>query len=159
MKLRFMRQVHRNAYSVHNAGFSLIEILLVLCITVSLVLVTLPIGLQFFQLKSLDVVAHTIASTLERAEGNAFYGKAGSAWGVYVFPGGYTLFSGPSYSGRYLAYDETFRIEDGYVVSGDTEVVFRPLDGSTANDATIQIVSGQDQLQIKINTRGVVIVE
>lgn len=157
--LCFLGQVHKNADSVKQGGFSLIEILLVLGISLTLLLATLPIGLRFFRLENLDVIAHSIATTIRSAEGNAFYGKAGSAWGVRIFPGSYTLFSGATYESRYAPYDETFPIEEGYVLSGDTEVVFAPLEGSTISNKSFQVTSGDEHVQILINTRGVVTIE
>lgn len=159
MKVPTQTYLGATLYSRARRGYSLLEVLLVLGIVITLTLVTLPIGLRFFRLERLDGAAHAVASELARAEANAFYGRAGSAWGIHFFPHQYVLFSGASYDSRSTVYDEVYPLEDQTLSGSSDEIIFLQGSGVTLSPQDIILQSQRDHLFIRVSAQGVINVE
>lgn len=144
-----------NFVKLNNKGFTLIEILIVVAIGVFLVILTLPLGINFYRTQQLDSAAGETVQALRRAQLNAMSVKDDSAFGVYFGSGQtgqYVLFRGNSYSVR--TDEEVFDIVDDIVFGGISEVVFSRLDGIPDAVGNITLTLGADTKTVNINTAG-----
>ena len=79
------------------AGFTLLEIILVVAIIAILTAVVIPISQTAFTQNSLDTVTRNIESDLSLAQTYARSGKNNSAWGVHIENNIVTIFAGSVY--------------------------------------------------------------
>ena len=140
--------------SKSGAGFTILELLLVMAAAILIAAFTIPVGIRFFQTQSLDETTMSIFSTLRRAENQAIFQKNDSAFGVKFLSVSYVLFQGSSYSGRTQSEDESFILSGGITTSGIDEVVFAKLTGIPNITGTLTITSGSDSQTININAQG-----
>lgn len=135
-------------------GFTLVELMIVIAILALLIAGAVPLAVNFYNLRNLDVQEQHIVQALRRAQLKAMSGEADSAFGVYIVPGQYVLFKGDSYATRDPAYDEVFNLPANLSVSGLSEVVFSKLNGTTTNTGNITLTIGNRTKVININEMG-----
>lgn len=129
------------------------ELLIVLCLAVILVVLTFPIGLNFYRNQELDETSSNVISVLRKAQSQSAFQKNDSSFGVKFLPGSYVLFQGDSYAARIQGEDEIFSLPLGISASGADEIVFAKLSGTAAPSA-ITISSGSRNQAININEYG-----
>lgn len=137
----------------NNAGFTLIELLITIAIASAVATMTLPVGMRFYQMQTLDEAAIDMLSALRRAYAHAVFQKNDSAFGVKFLSGSYTLFQGSSYAARTVSEDENVNLSSGLTTSGIDEIVFSKLAGTTS-DAVLTVSLGSDNRNIAVNTKG-----
>src|ERR1051326_7784778 len=108
----------KSQHSESDAGFTLIEILLVLALIVLVVGVTLPLAWGFLQSSDLDISTLTAVQSLRRAQQLAAEGAADSSWGVELEQQTVTVFSGSSFASRDSNLDEQFNLPESLNYSG-----------------------------------------
>ena len=108
-------------------GFTLIEVIIVLAISLLLIAFAISIYGQFQKFAQLNDMHDQIAQTLHIAEQRARAGYNNSVHGVYIESDGVTLFQGSSYGVRQSEYDRVIHVPTGLSLSsalpGD-EVIF-----------------------------------
>lgn len=140
-----------------RAGFTLLEILLVLAMISIISGFSIPVY-QTFQVKNdLDISANTVASSFRRAQVLAEASDGDSQWGVKVLSGSITLFQGASYAARTSAFDEVFTVPTSIVPTGLSEVVFDRLTGQALSTGTVTMTATTGQVRtIAITAKGTV---
>lgn len=136
-------------------GFTFLEVLIVLAISVLLAILTFPIGLRFFQSQLLDEAVSGIENALRRAGAQSFSQKNDSAFGVKFLSGSYTLFQGNSYATRVVNEDENFILAQNISVGGPNEIVFTKLSATTTS-AVFTVTLGQDLETLSVSAMGIV---
>ncbi len=130
------------------AGFSLIEVLLVVAIMG--ILAALGTSSYFGYLKNVEIdsVSREIVSVLREAQGRAMAGDSGKKWGVHFVNGDddyYELFStATDYSGGTAGAATYLRPGVEFVVpspGGSLDVIFSRISGTTAATSTVVISS------------------
>ncbi len=142
-------------------GFTLIEILLVLAITVGVFLLTVPLGLKFYQTQIVKGVRSEIINTLQQARQSSILQKNDSAFGVSfdAIPDNYIFFQGNSYKERESVYDIIFPLPDKISVSGLSNIVFSKLFGNPSVTGIIFVTYGDIIQSITIENEGINIKE
>lgn len=110
-----------------HSGFTLIELIIVIALIVIFTLMTLPLGIDFYQEQMLEGETTKLAENLKIAQSRSRTAREDSSWGIaFNQPeeGYYTLFRGGSYE---VGEDyEIFEIERNVeIVSEIEEVVFQ----------------------------------
>ncbi|KPJ57115.1 hypothetical protein AMJ49_02330 [Parcubacteria bacterium DG_74_2] len=108
----------------NGAGFTLLEILILVGIIIILTSFLLPVGLNFYKSQQLETQAQAVIQTLRRAQLKAIAIELDSSFGVYFTDDNYTLFKGDSYLTRDIQYDEIFDFPVTIKISGLSEFVF-----------------------------------
>ena len=135
-------------------AFTLLELLFVVAIIVFLVLLIIPLGLNFYKSQQLDTHTRQIIQTLRRAQLSAMSVEEDSSFGVYLTNDNYTLFRGSSYVTREIQYDEVFDLPQIVNISGFSEVVFSKLDGLSSATGQIILTNNIKTNAIDINKMG-----
>ena len=141
-------------YGSKAKGFTLVELLMVLGILALLIVVSLPLTVNFYKTRQLDVHEQGIVQALRRAQLKAMSIERNSAFGVYLTSTQYVLFKGSSYAARDTSYDEVFDLSGNLSVSGLSEIVFSKLNGTTTDTGTITLSIDDKTESININEMG-----
>lgn len=140
----------------HNAGFTFIEVILVLAIIGILALLSGAFYGRFYDRVAMQNVANGVVGELQKAQLYAMEGRSASSWGIHNGSPQLILFKGGSYAGRDSAFDEIFTIYPPASVSGFTDVVFSRMTGTPSATPTIQIVTSVATQSVSINSMGVI---
>ena len=113
-----------------KAGFTLMELLVVIGLIVLFAAMTTPYGINFYEEVSLEENADMLAQSLKKCQSRAIAGKEDSDWGVKISPDDqecsscYVIFKGGSYDTRDENFDQVFTMTSEVSLDGVTEVVF-----------------------------------
>jgi prepilin-type N-terminal cleavage/methylation domain-containing protein len=135
-------------------GFTLLEILLVIGIISILLILVVPISLDFYKNQEIETQTQFLIQTLRRAQLEAVSGELDSPFGVSISSQNYTLFKGNSYMGRDTRYDEIFDLPEIIQPSGISEVVFSKLEGKPSVTGNIILSNNSNTKIININLLG-----
>jgi Tfp pilus assembly protein FimT len=141
-----------------RAGFTLLEISLVIAIVIILMGFIVPLGFDFYKREQLGNQAQQILQTLRRAQLKSIAVELDSSFGVYFDNNNkkYILFKGNFYSevGRDTKYDEIFDLPQVITISGPSEVVFSKFEGEPNVTGDVVLSSNNDSRTININKMG-----
>jgi prepilin-type N-terminal cleavage/methylation domain-containing protein len=145
-----------NFFEIKTKGFTLVELVLVIAILALLIIVSLPLAINFYQARQFDVYKNGIVQTLRRAQLKAMSVEADSSFGFYISSDSkkYVLFKGNSYNTRDDAWDEVFELPDNLLISGITEVVFTKLRGIPSDTGNLSLMIDNRTETININEMG-----
>ena len=126
-------------------GFTLIEILVVIAITVILITLAVP-TYRFFQKES-DLMNNTekIINTLRLSQNKTLSSEGASQYGVHLDQTTYTLFKGNNYILRDDSFDEIHEFPESVEISevildgGGSEVIFDRISGTTSQFGSLTI--------------------
>ena len=138
----------------NKAAFTLVELLIVMAIFALLITASIPVSINFYKARTLDVNQNGLVQTLRKAQLKAMSIEADSSFGVYITQGKYILFRGSSYKTRDANFDEIFKLPSNIEVSGLSEIVFSKLDGIPSKTGDITLTSGSKSETISINKVG-----
>lgn len=141
-----------------RAGFTLVELILVLAISIILFSVIGSLAVNTYPKSQIRSNAAAVTQTIRLAQTYTLSRKYDSAWGVYRTSTDLTLFAGTSYATRNTAHDQIHVFPAGITASGLVEVVFHPLDGTTTDVGTITLTSDAtgESVVLTVNENGVV---
>lgn len=130
-----------------SQGFTLIEILLVVGISVLIFAFSTPYSLNFYRTQLVEEVRNNVISALQQARHNAVLQKNDSSFGVTLseVSDSYVLFQGEDYNdadgvnGRDSSLDEVYPVISEITFSDLTDVVFSKLTGLPSATGTITI--------------------
>ncbi len=100
-----------------KSGFSAIELMLVIALSVILVAAAAPLYGTFYQSTQLNDAAARLKQTFQLARQRSISRYNASAHGVYVDVHSYTLYSGTSYASRTASYDQVTTVDSGLTFS------------------------------------------
>jgi prepilin-type N-terminal cleavage/methylation domain-containing protein len=142
---------------MHQKGFTLIELILVIAIMTIVAGATLPLSYKFLTQNDLELATQKIVQSIRRAEFLAASGNSDSTWGVHVATTDVTLFNGTGYLARDLSKDEKLSFDNVVTLGGTTDFVFQKLSGYPISSGTITLTSQDNVVKtIIINNRGLI---
>ena len=112
-----------------NKGFTLIEILLVVGISIILFSLAFPVSVTFYRNQQLESVSKEITQNLRRAQLKSVSTEQDSSFGMYFEQEKYTLFKGDSFANRDIVFDELFNLPSVITIGGLSEIVFSKVEG------------------------------
>lgn len=140
-----------------QAGFTLMEILLVMALLVIVASFSLPIFTAVQSRSDLDNTAIMIAQTLRRAQILTQAVDGDTTWGVYLAAGSLTLFKGSSFASRETNYDEVFDLATNITPSDLTEIVYSKFYGLPQVTGAITLTSINNNIKtLNLNAKGAV---
>ncbi|MCZ2845757.1 MAG: hypothetical protein O2U61_04565 [Candidatus Bathyarchaeota archaeon] len=128
--------------------------MLTIAILVSLIIISLPLGINFYRTRQLDTHENGVVQVLRRAQLKSRSIDDDSSFGVYITTDRYILFKGSSYSDRDPTYDEVSDIPGGFIISGISEVVFSKFQGLPSTTGSIILTTDTKSETIYINEVG-----
>lgn len=137
-----------------SAGFSLVEILIVLGLTIIFVGLSATVGNQAIRNAEFDRVRELIRSELASAQTDSIGGTSDSNWGVAFFPNAITRYRGTSYAARITADDRVTTFGNAVVISGTSDVTFSRPFGLPVSPATITVSDGIHTAITTVNSAG-----
>src|SRR3989344_6838287 len=141
-----------------GAGFTAVEILMVIAIISLLAGMGLFISMDFYRSYSFRSDRDMTVSILERARAKSLANINSSAHGVYFDSGSseFVLFQGDSYSdpGRDTSLDQEISLNSGIAVTGINEVVFEQLTGNASIAGDMVLSYGVQSAVITFNEEG-----
>lgn len=135
-------------------GFTLVELLLAVSLTVIISAFIFPFGIGFYEAQVVNETREGIVNTLRRAQYFAITGKRESAFGVKIVPGEYILFEGESYESRIASNDERYSTPKVVQYDGFDEVVFNLWSGQPSTSGIFTVTLGNRHKDIHIATSG-----
>ena len=137
-------------------GFTFIEIAIVVALTSLLLIVIIPLALQFFKTQNVTDTTTTLLSSLRDAHSMAVSQKNNSSFGVKFLSSSYVVFQGSSYTSRTQSEDTVIPVPTNTTISGMSEIVFTKRTGIPNITGVILVQSGSKNLSISINTQGII---
>jgi len=139
-----------------KSGFTLIELIIVIAISIFLVAIFFPIGFNFFQIQVLNGATDSIVWLLKQAESSAISQKNNSAFGLYLAQNQAILFQGDNYQGRVASQDINVSIPMSIRITGLQEIDFAKKTGLPSQAGSIFLsLDGRSQ-EIQINSIGLI---
>lgn len=144
----------RQALEHSRAGFTLVEVLIVLGMLATLATIGLAISIPFLRVQTVSAAADTVEAQLASAQ-FASYAQADDAFhGIAVLPGEVVHFEGPSYAQRDPTRDVSYNIASQITASGQTEIVFQKGALYPSSPSTIALELAGRTLEVSISTYG-----
>lgn len=159
-KVKGQRSVVKGQRSVVNKGFTLIEFLLVIGITVILAGVASVVYGNLQVSAQLNETSAQMAQNLRLAREQSIAGLNNVAHGIKFDAGQYTLFQGASYLSREYSYDRVYPLDSALTITttlSGNEIVFSKGVGAPSASGTITLshsVSGSRE--VSVNSQGII---
>lgn len=141
-----------------RAGFTLIELIIVVAIISMLGSFVSFAIISFLGQNNLKNTTEQLASTLKTAQQQSMAGKNNSSWGVRISSGNIILFSGSSYASRNPAFDVTYTVPPTISIPS-TDIVFEKITGNTNSSYILAITGQNDSSTVIVNQLGTVDVQ
>ncbi|MCX6740707.1 MAG: type II secretion system protein [Candidatus Parcubacteria bacterium] len=139
-----------------NKGFTLIEVIIVICIFLLLGAIFWPVGANYYRQQVLDKSEQQIVWILKQARANAINQENNAAFGVYLNQGALILFEGTMFSQRNQEADIVYHLAPNITLSGEKEFVFLPNTGEVEIPGKIMISLNAMNKEISVNKLGVI---
>jgi len=140
----------------HKAGFTLIEVLIVIALMAILVAIMLPVSVDYQKRNDLDVAQTTFVQGVRRAQQLSMGAEGDSQWGLVAISGGIVIFKGSTYSLRDATYDEVFDMSPAIVVTGQSEFDFAKTTGLPSQTGVVTLTNENYQETVSVNAKGIV---
>lgn len=138
-----------------RAGFTFIELVIVIAIVAIMALAALPFIGRFQQSQTLQSLSEDIAHALSRAQVRAMTGDGAMRWGLRILSGSYVLYAGTSYAAHVAAHDEIHTVALPAVFAGQREYTFDGVNGKpTRSGSLILTDSSGNSATITVNAQG-----
>lgn len=147
-------------------GFTFIELLVVLGLTVTLAALAVPLFFNWQSQSGLDTAAQELIGAIREAQARAMAGDGASPWGVYFDDAAagdrFVLFRGASFATRDAAFDQATGLPpsvtyDAVLVAGGEAVVFTRGRGTTGNTGSVTLRSSEGRTaELRVNAAGAV---
>lgn len=139
-----------------TAGFTLIEMLLVVGIIGVISLIGAPLYINLNNVNQLDAASNLLVQDLYQAQTHSRNQSQDSQWGVAVNGQVITLFAGTSYATRNTAYDANYTVPTAIHLSGSSQVVYSKLYGLPTSTGTFNFSGGGKTSAVSVNSKGTV---
>jgi len=137
-------------------GFTLVEILVVLCVMFILLGAVVIISFNFIKNREIAVVSETMVSYLRAAEQRALASEGNTSHGVSVAGGNLTLFRGASFANKVAGYNTVLPYPSYITITGFTEVVFAKQTGAPSFTGAITVNNGIRTATITVYSTGAI---
>lgn len=137
----------------HNAGFTILEIIIAFAIITTILMLTAPFIFSFFRQNTLRAERNILLGLLKQARTLSMTNEQLSSYGVHIGSSQFTLFKGNTYASRDISFDYAVARQSGTTISGPTEIEFNRLSGRTAS-TSFEIQLAQNKTKIRINSEG-----
>ena len=139
------------------AGYSLVELLVVIGILVLIAALSYSAYVAMLQHKTLDADGALIVAELSQARSLTLSGESGDQWGVHFASTSVTLFEGASYSAGasgnvVTSFDSADSLFSITLAGGGSDVLFQRLTGETAQSGAITLALVASSTQTKTVT-------
>ncbi len=157
-----LRKIYSHKQPVaHTAGFTLIEVIVVVAIMGVVLGASLFFTSSQFKRESLHSERRLLVTALQTARSNAMNNVRQTAHGVALYPdgfNGYVIFSGSSYASRLVGTETKLSSQYPVVLGSGTphEIVFSQLSGDASYDGEIILIdlSSHSSTSVNINYAG-----
>lgn len=139
-----------------SAGFTLLEMLLVITIITILMAVSVPLYASLSNRNQLQVSTSLLAQDLYQAQANSRAELNNSAWGVAINGQTITLFQGNSYASRSTAQDVNYVVPTAIQMSGNSQIVYSRLYGLPTATANFSLSGAGQTMPMAVNSKGMV---
>lgn len=136
-------------------GFTLIELIVVICILILMLAIFWPIGMNFYMQETLNKTQQQVVWILKQARANAVNQKNNAAFGVQLVTGSAIMFQGNSFETRQQEQDVIYTLATSVNVSGAQTIVFAPNTGFVSASLTIKLSIPAASKEISVNPLGV----
>lgn len=141
----------------HQAGFTMLEVLLSLAVIALIGGIGVPVYNSFQNRNSLDVAVSTYASSVRRAQVLSQGMSGDSPWGVRINVGDITLFKGANFAARDTAFDEIFKIPTSISFVGQQEIIMAKMSGLPSSTGSLTLTSANNESRtLLVNAKGMV---
>ena len=137
-----------------GAGFSLLEILIVLALFTVLGGMALVVSMDAYRSYAFSSEQDLLVSLLQKARSQSQNNIDQSAHGLSLAAGAYTLFEGSDYAHRNLSADVVFSPSSNYALSGLTEVIFSQMSATTTAGEIVLNDNAHPKAAISLNYEG-----
>jgi len=137
------------------AGFTFLEIILVVAILTVVFGLGIPILYQFYTRYQLDSEYQLLHSLLAQARNSAMINRNESSHGFFMDSNNFMVFQGSSYASRSASEDRIFPRSGAISVNGPAELVFSSLAGATAS-STFILNNAYSQKTVYVNSEGLI---
>ena len=144
------------AHNKLQAGFTTVEMLLVVGIMMILTAIGAPLYMNLSNTNQLDSATNLLVQDLYQAQTHSRNQSQDSAWGVAVNGQVITLFAGTSYAARNTAYDVNYTVPMAIHLSGSTQVVYSKLYGLPTSVGSFGLTGGGKTSAVSVNSKGTV---
>ena len=146
----------RRASSSSPEGFTLLELIVTMAITVLLASLGYVFSFQYVRLQHLREAAQIVSAELEQARAESYGQKDTAGHGVKVFADHVVRYTGASYAARTTAKDASTTFPISGTLSGDDEIEFP--EGGYAPDAasTVTLTIDTRAIDISVSAYGLV---
>jgi prepilin-type N-terminal cleavage/methylation domain-containing protein len=140
------------------AGFTLVELLVVIGIMGLLLAAAGPLAHAFVIQNDIQDSSSVYAQTLRRAQSLAEASRGDSGWGVIIATSSVILFKGSSYAARDSSYDEPYPFTTALIITGISEVDFAKFTGlpNATGTTTINASGASASKTVTINAKGTI---
>ena len=139
-----------------QAGYTLIEEVMVVGIIAVLAVFTLPVYSNLQNSNGLDVTVNTLVQDLYQAQILSRDEENSTSYGVYITNQTITLYAGSSYATRNVQTANVFTMPVNITVSGLSEVDFSKLYGFPSTTGTFTLKDNSASRVVTINSMGMV---
>lgn len=134
-----------NTYSSHTRGFSLMELMVVIAISVLLMGISLGVFSALTQKQIVEKSTENVYAVLQEARNKTILGENGSQYGVRFASSSITLFQGSAYNPSSASNITTVlnprtEISSINLTGGATTIVYSKLSGQPNATGTIQVI-------------------
>lgn len=147
-RIRIMSRAKRETLRYSDAGFTLIEVLVIIGIMAILMILALPVYRSFQDESDLNNSTEEIINTLRIAQNKTLASEGASQYGVYFdtsIPYQVIMFKGENYTTRDSSFDKINKLPDNIEIyeinlaGGESEVVFNRINGETSQTGNLSL--------------------
>lgn len=147
-----------------HAGYTLIEVLVVLGILATITVAALPAFGTFRSGRDVERDRRAIVAVLRSAQSRAMTGTGDASWGVRFSGDGYVLYRGPTYADgmignvEYRLAGSTYAATSVFASGAGTtdRVLFEKLRGTTENHGTLTLVGIERTVEVTVTAAGAI---
>ncbi len=140
--------------SLPKAGFTLIEIVIVMAIVMFIGTIGVIVSANSYQRYLFHSDLDTAVALVSKARSSAMHSIGEMSHGVYFGdPDNFILFRGESYASRVISFDLPVERSKATTASGTSEVIFNPPSGESTN-MVLTLSNGVQSFNITINDEG-----
>ncbi len=143
-------------FQTSNAGFTLIELIVVIGIVVLLAAIFLPIGFNFYRLQIFNRINDQVIWLIKEARAGALSQKGDLNFGVHLEGDQIIAYQGNNFSERQSDLDQVYPIPSFIKFSGISDISFNPGSALPSQGGTISISYNESVKNISINSLGTI---